>query len=283
MLDKAKKIAKTGPARLFSLRKGSDLSAEDVQIAREYIKTYWTKLERYNPKDDGSFIGLPKPYLVPSHAEGHEFDYNELYYWDSYFMVQGMLDTDHKELTMGILEDLEYEFNRFQIIPNGSQLYYVSRSQPPFLTSFIFDLYNAYKLDKEWLKRAISVAKKEYEVVWMGTRKPNARQVYRGLSRYYDFNYLNDIAEAESGWDMTPRFNRKAMNYLPVDLNALLYKYEMDFAQAARILDDKREAAQWEQQAAARKKTMHELMWDQGVACSTTTTMSKKSGAMWLP
>jgi alpha,alpha-trehalase len=96
----------------------------------------------------------------------------------------------------------------------------------------------------------------------MGIRKPNARQVYRGLSRYYDFNYLHDIAEAESGWDMTPRFGRKALNYLPADLNALLYKYEMDFSRAARILGNQAEAVEWEKTAELRKATMNELMWD---------------------
>jgi alpha,alpha-trehalase len=264
-LDKAKHVANRGPIRLFALRKGKDLTAADVQIARDYLRDYWTKLERYHPKDDGSLIGVPKPYLVPSYAEGHEFDYDELFYWDSYFMVQGFLnDPARKDLTMGILEDLFSIFKRYKIIPNSSQTYMTSRSQPPFLTSFIFDLYNAYKLDRKWLKDAIALAKEEYETVWMGTRKPNARQVYQGLSRYYDFNYLHDIAEAESGWDMTPRFNRKALNYLPVDLNALLYKYEMDFARAARILDDKEEAASWEQQAAKRRETMNNLMWDEG-------------------
>jgi alpha,alpha-trehalase len=264
-LDKAKHVANRGPIRLFALRKGKDLTAADVQIARDYLRDYWTKLERYHPKDDGSLIGVPKPYLVPSYAEGHEFDYDELFYWDSYFMVQGFLnDPARKDLTMGILEDLFSIFKRYKIIPNSSQTYMTSRSQPPFLTSFIFDLYNAYKLDRKWLKDAIALAKEEYETVWMGTRKPNARQVYQGLSRYYDFNYLHDIAEAESGWDMTPRFNRKALNYLPVDLNALLYKYEMDFARAARILDDKDEAVSWEQQAAKRRETMNNLMWDEG-------------------
>ncbi|HEX9153674.1 MAG TPA: trehalase family glycosidase, partial [Candidatus Saccharimonadales bacterium] len=207
MLDKAKNKAKSkakqitqitqskgGPLRLFSFHKTPDLTTEDVQIARDYIAGYWPKLERYHPKDDGSLIGVPKPYLVPSYAEGHEFDYNELYYWDSYFMVQGLLDDRHRELNLGILEDFFYLFKRFRIIPNGSQMYYTSRTQPPFLTSFIFDMYATYKLDKEWLKDAIDVAKQEYETVWLGTRKPNARQVYQGLSRYYDFNYLHDIA-----------------------------------------------------------------------------------------
>lgn len=251
-----------GKTKLFSFRQDKDLTPEDVSQARAYIRGYWPKLERYHPKDDESLVGLPKPYLVPSYAEGHEFDYDELYYWDSYFMVQGMLDEQHKELVMGILEDLIFIFKRFKIIPNASRLYLTSRTQPPLLTSFIFDVYQAYGLDKAWLKDRIEVAKQEYETVWMGTRKPNARQVYRGLSRYYDFNYLHDIAEAESGWDMTPRFGRKALNYLPVDLNALLYKYEMDFARAARIFGDVREAAQWEQAAETRKTVMNELMWD---------------------
>jgi alpha,alpha-trehalase len=165
---------------------------------------------------------------------------------------------------MGILEDLFSEFKRYKIIPNSSQTYMTSRTQPPFLTSFIFDLYKAYKLDNKWLKEAIDIAKQEYETVWMGTRKPNARQVYQGLSRYYDFNYLHDLAEAESGWDMTPRFGRKALNYLPIDLNSLLYKYETDFAQAARILGNQKEATEWDQKAANRREKVNNLMWDQG-------------------
>src|SRR5882724_10060348 len=138
------------------------LKPEDVKAARDYIRQYWPKLERHHPKDDETLIGVPNPYLVPSYAEGHEFDYNELYYWDSYFMVQGMLDEEHRDLVMGILEDFVAIFKRFKIIPNGSRLYYTSRSQPPFLTSFIFDVYTAYGLDQKWLKGMIDVAKEEY-------------------------------------------------------------------------------------------------------------------------
>lgn len=241
--------------------KHDELNREDLAHAREYIDLYWNKLKRYHPKDDESLIGVPYPYLVPSYEETHEFDYDELFYWDSYFMIQGMLDADHKELVMGILEDLISIFNRYKIIPNASRTYQTSRSQPPFLTSFIFDLYDAYSPGKKWLKSKIDVAIKEYETVWMGTRKPHARQVYQGLSRYYDFNYLHDIAETESGWDMTPRFGRKCLHFLPIDLNSLLYKYETDFARAATILGDTKEAKSWEQKAKKRKKVINQLMW----------------------
>jgi alpha,alpha-trehalase len=140
-------------------------------------------------------------------------------------------------------------------------LYYVSRSQPPFLTTFIWEVYDAYKPGEKWLKKMMKVAEAEYTTVWMGTRKPNARQVHAGLSRYYDFNYLHDIAETESGWDMTPRFDRKALNYLPVDLNALLYKYEMDFARYHELIGDHKTAAKWKTAAHHRKTTVDTLMW----------------------
>ena len=245
-----------------SFRPDKPLTQEDVQAARGYIEAYWKKTLRHHPNDDESLLGLPKKYLVPSYSEHTGFDYNEMYYWDSYFMVQGMLDASHKELVMGMLDNLQALFKRLKVIPNASRTYLTGRSQPPLLTSFIFDVYYAYKLDNEWLKKTMETARQEYEIVWMGVKKPNERQVYRGLSRYYDINYLHDLAEAESGWDMTPRFERRALNFLPVDLNALLYKYEMDFAKTEEILGNKKESARWKDKAKLRKANMDEIMWD---------------------
>lgn len=253
MLDRAKSL------NIF--RRSTDLKPEDVAAAREYIAGYWQKLERFHPKDDESLLGLPNRYLVPAYEEGHEFDFNEMYYWDSYFMVQSLLDEAHKELVVGMLENLLYMFKRFKVIPNASRMYLMGRSQPPFLTSFIWDVYDAYNMDEKWLKQAIEVAEAEYRTVWMGEAKPNARLVYQGLSRYYDINYLHDLAEAESGWDMTNRFGRKALNFVPVDLNALLYKYEMDFARYYRQVKDSRTAARWEDAAKQRAASMNKLMW----------------------
>jgi alpha,alpha-trehalase len=241
---------------------GGQVKLKDVTEAREYISLYWQKLERFHPKDDDSLLGLPKPYLVPAHEEGHEYDFNELYYWDSYFMVQGLLDDEHKQLVIGILEDLIELFKKFKVIPNASRTYLTGRSQPPFLTSFIFDVYDTYDMGTDWLKEMMKTAEAEYHEVWMGTTKPNARQIYSGLSRYYDINYIHDLAEAESGWDMTTRFNRRCLDYLPVDLNSLLFKYETDFARFYKIIKDDRTAAQWEASARHRMSVMDKLMWN---------------------
>lgn len=278
VIQKATKFAKS----LF--KRSEQITAEDVRPAREYIEKYWANLERFHPKDDESLLGLPHPYLVPAYEEGHDFDFNEMYYWDSYFMVQGMLDAEHKKLVMGMLDNLIHMQKRFGAIPNASRMYLTGRSQPPLLTSFIFDVYDTYKLDKKWLAEKIAVAKDEYHAVWMGTAKPHARLVYQGLSRYYDINHLHDLAEAESGWDMTPRFGRKALNYVPVDLNALLYKYEMDFARAAEIAGDKRQAGEWKTAARHRKATMDTLMWSnlRGMYFDYDYTKEKRGGVSSL-
>jgi alpha,alpha-trehalase len=282
MLRRAKAIATKGAKKLLRVGGGPSLNKTDVQIARDYIAQYWTNLERYHPKDSGSILGLPNPYLVPAYEEGHGFDFNELYYWDSYFMVQGMLDEQHKSLVMGILENLLSMYRRFHVIPNASRTYLTGRSQPPLLSSFIFDVYNAYGLDDAWLASTMAVAKAEYETVWMGTVKPNTRLVYKGLSRYYDINHTHDLAEAESGWDYTTRFNRRCLDFLPVDLNALLYKYETDFAMAARILGDKKEAGQWDRAAKKRKTTMDALMWSRSLYYDYDYAKQRRGGVQSL-
>jgi alpha,alpha-trehalase len=238
------------------------LASADVAEARNYIENFWVNLERFQPGDSESFIGLPNPYLIPAHNQEASYNFNEMYYWDSYFMIQGMLsDPKRKKLVMGILENLFALIKRYGVVPNASKTYLTGRSQPPLLTSFIFDVYEAYSLEPRWLEQAIGYAKIEYETVWMGTVKPFEHQVHHGLSRYYDINVLHDLAEAESGWDMTTRFNRRCLDYVPIDLNCYLYKYETDFARAAEILKQPKQQKIWKQKAESRKRAVNELMW----------------------
>lgn len=251
--------------RLFRkiFHKNHDLDPSEIKEARIYIEKFWNHLKRTNTKNKDTLIGLPHTYLVPAHEPDSTFSFDEMYYWDSYFMVQGMLcDPKKQNLVVGILDNLLYEIKKFGMVPNANKTYLFSHSQPPLLTSFIFDVYNAYSMDKRWLEQAIKYAKQEYEGVWMASQKPHHHKVHAGLSRYYDINVLNDLAEAESGWDMTTRFGRKCLDFLPIDLNVYLYKYEVDFEQAAKLLGKSEEAQLWHKKALKRKKTVNELMWN---------------------
>jgi alpha,alpha-trehalase len=84
--------------------------------------------------------------------------------------------------------------------------------------------------------------------------------------------FKQDRAMRESGHDTTHRFDDRAADFVTVDLNSLLYKYETDFAE---VLDkefggtlpgvegDFSHADYWRQRAQLRKKAMMALMWDQ--------------------
>lgn len=232
-----------------------------VAHALEYIDSYWATITQHHPKDEGTIIGLPHPYVVPAADPKAKFTFQEQYYWDSYFTALGLVDTPRQELAEGMLENLLHIFERFHFIPNASRMYFMSRSQPPLLTSYIRLIYDTGHKDAAWLAKRMAIAQQEYERVWTSTQHPFWHQVHHGLSRYYDINVMHDLAEAESGWDITPRFERKCLDYLPIDLNCLLYKYETDFAWAAQIAGDKAAAKHWNTAAKHRQNQINKLMW----------------------
>lgn len=244
------------------LRDKTMFDPDQVARAAAYIDDHWRLLERFNPHDEGTLLGLPRPYFVPSATGSEGFGFEELYYWDTVFIARAFIGTERHELARGLAENLLSLIQRYGMVPNGSRSYLTSRSQPPLLTSFLWQLYEFDK-DPRWIGEGMDIAKNEYRRIWLGTAQPNWRMVHEGLSRYYDTNLLHELAEAESGWDMTNRFDRRCLDFLPVDLNSLLYKYERDFEAAARIHRYFDEADEWARRAQKRAKTMSRLMWNE--------------------
>ena len=89
---------------------------------------------------DGKISGVP--YVVP----GGRF--NELYCWDSYFITLGLLQDGRTNLARGMADNLLYEVRYYGKIPNANRTYYLTRSQPPFLTSIIRAVYESGAADK---------------------------------------------------------------------------------------------------------------------------------------
>lgn len=238
--------------RRITKRQGQ-LDPTHISTALKYIDNYWDNLHFSQQTDSGTIIGLPHPYLVPANDPSAEFTFKEQYYWDSYFTALGLVGTKHWQFAEGMLENLIFLYSRFGLIPNSSRMYHLSHSQPPILSSYIRLVYEIGEKDIDWLQKRMKIAEQEYQSVWMHKTHPLWHQVHKGLSRYYDIHVLHDLAETESGWDMTTRFERKCLDYLPIDLNCLLYKYETDFAWAAKKLGNTTEAEHWKRQAHKRK------------------------------
>ena len=98
---------------------------------------------------------------------------------------------------------------------------------------------------------------------WMGKNPPENHLAYKNLSRYVDHYVTHLTAEHESGWDMTSRFQDRCLDYLPIDLNCLLFKYERDLSKIHGILKNKSKEKLYLKQAEKRKKTINELMWSE--------------------
>jgi alpha,alpha-trehalase len=124
---------------------------------------------------------LNNKYVVP----GGRF--NEMYGWDSYFIVRGLVEDKRIELARGMVENFFFEIEHYGAVLNANRTYYLTRSQPPFLTSMILAVYDAQKAagkeDRAWLERAYGYAARDHGL-W--TREPHLAGT-TGLSRYYDF------------------------------------------------------------------------------------------------
>ena len=108
---------------------------------------------------DEGLLYLPNPYVVP----GGRF--NEMYGWDSYFILLGLVEDKRTELARGMVENFFYEIENYGAILNANRTYFFTRSQPPFLSSMIREVYEhpaGKPLSKAWLAKAYGYAERDY-------------------------------------------------------------------------------------------------------------------------
>ena len=155
--------------------------------------------------DPQGLLYLEHKYVVP----GGRF--NEMYGWDSYFIVRGLVRDGRVDMAKNMVENFLFEIEHYGTILNANRSYYLSRSQPPFLTSMILAVYEAQKAagheDKKWLERAYGYAAKDWE---MWAHEPHLAGE-TGLARYYDFG---DVPAPESLKDETDHYRRVAAYFL---------------------------------------------------------------------
>jgi alpha,alpha-trehalase len=122
-------------------------------------------------------LWVPHPYVVP----GGRF--NEMYGWDSYFIQVGLLRDGEVAKAKDLVDNFVYEIEHYGTILNANRTYFLSRSQPPFLTRMILGVHEVTK-EQAWLSATYPAVEKYY-AFW--TNEPhtlggdNPR-----LSRYYD-------------------------------------------------------------------------------------------------
>jgi alpha,alpha-trehalase len=156
------------------------------QTVVAHVDTLWNVLRRQPDtvvSRWSSLLPLPAPYIVP----GGRFD--EVYYWDSYFMMLGLEQSGRHDLALDQLNNFATLIDRYGHIPNGNRTYYLSRSQPPFFAEMVA-LIAEKDGDRVYL-RYLPELKAEYQYWMDGADKLKPGHAYRHLVRLPDGTLLN--------------------------------------------------------------------------------------------
>ena len=160
----------------------TDRAAVEAALEREMLPGTSGRIAVRNlPPDpagavEPGLLYLPKPYVVP----GGRF--NEMYGWDSYFILLGLVADGRLDLARAMNDNFLYEIREYGRILNANRTYYLTRSQPPFLTRMLLEVYGADH-DKAALGRALPEVLACYRL-W--TTEPHLTPE-SGLARYWDF------------------------------------------------------------------------------------------------
>ncbi|KAL5719054.1 alpha,alpha-trehalase [Ranunculus cassubicifolius] len=258
----------------------------------------WKNLSRR--VDDGvklnpelhTLLPLPEPMIIP----GSRFI--EIYYWDSYWVIRGLLVSKMYETAKSIVYNLISLIDEYGFVLNGARAYYSNRSQPPLLSSMVSDIYNRTQ-DSDLVKKALPALLKEHQFWNSGIHKVIIQDVNGSnhtLSRYFAMwnkprpetstidiesasklnesekqHFYRELAStAESGWDFSTRWMRNGSDLttlattsiLPVDLNAYMLKMELDIAFLARTMGENSTSDQFLSASEDRRKAMNSIFWN---------------------
>ena len=169
-----------------------------------------------------SLLYLPNPFIVP----GGRF--REVYYWDSYWIIRGLLHCGMKDTARGMIDNMFYLLEHLSYVPNGGRIYY-TRSQPPLLALMV-DTYVEMTGDTAWALTKLDLLVQEWNY-WLehhsvqfeghkmfryysqeATPRPESyREDMNLVSHLQDTGHKERVwrelrSAAESGWDFSSRY-----------------------------------------------------------------------------
>ncbi|KAG6610647.1 Trehalase [Phytophthora cinnamomi] len=221
--------------------------------------------------------------------------FRESYYWDSYWIVQGLLVSGLHQTARGVVNHLLEYVDEFGFVPNGGRIYYLTRSQPPMLSDMVRIVAKldgnatdegANPWDLEYLRAAVPLLEREYNF-WMhrgahghAVEVPGPQGETVVLNRQNDTAdkaalYNEIIAAAESGWDFSSRWfgdystlkTIRTSRVIPVELNSILHRVELNLAKFHELLGNSVASSRFREVASTRMRAMDAVLWSDSEGC----------------
>ncbi|KAL6545507.1 Trehalase [Orobanche gracilis] len=286
----------------------SKVENKEVRIWALEVHSLWKNLSR-KVSDEvkkhpelHTLLPLPAPVIIP----GSRF--REVYYWDSYWVIRviveilscrGLLASKMHHTANSIVNNLLSFVNKYGYVLNGARAYYTNRSQPPLLSSMVYEIYKRTG-DMELAKKALPALLKEHEfwnseihkviikddqgnshclsryyAMWNKPRPESATIDKKFTSKFLSSSqkqqfYRELASAAESGWDFSTRWMRNSSEFtslattsvLPVDLNVFILKMELDIVFLAKETGDESTAKSFLKASQARKEAIDSIFWN---------------------
>ncbi|XP_057669416.1 trehalase-like isoform X2 [Diorhabda carinulata] len=269
----------------------------EVKDFAKKLYNIWPKLAKKmnnlkNPRQH-SLIPIPNGFIIP----GGRF--KEIYYWDSYWIVKGLLITGMQTTAKGMLENLLFLVRRYGFVPNGSRVYYLNRSQPPLL-SLLVGVYLDATNDTAFLKTHVDTLEQElnwwlenrfvyvqkgktkhefvqYAVKYQTPRPESYAEDINTCSSFTDKAqcYRDLRSAAESGWDFSTRWfkdqdgnrttqltNIATTKIVPVDLNSFMCAAFGQLSRFYKILNNETKNLEYNQKEMTWRNSIQEVFYN---------------------
>ena len=207
-----------------------------MQAWAKELNAMWLKLGRKVPTD----LARDRTTLLPA-AHGFVVPggrFREAYYWDSYWIVLGLLAVGMRDTAGSLIENLLDAVRVYGFVPNGLRSYYLNRSQPPMLTQMVCALVD-YDMERDatspepvtsLLEKALPLLDAEYEW-WMRGGADGSAIAPAASCVQPRAGVAQAEAGEEAGGDHTGLLNR----YVVAATAPRVESYREDFQTAAAV------------------------------------------------
>ncbi|GMN31402.1 hypothetical protein TIFTF001_003245 [Ficus carica] len=271
----------------------------EVRIWALEVHSLWKNLSRkvsekvFEKPEFHTLLPVPEQVIIP----GSRF--REVYYWDSYWVIRGLLASKMYKTAKAIVSNLISLVEEYGYVLNGARAYYTNRSQPPLLSAMVCEIYKRTE-DLDLARKSLPALLKEHQFWNLGLHEvtiEDDQACDHTLSRYYAMwnmprpesstvdkesaskisnefekqRFYREVASAaESGWDFSTRWMRNHSEFttlattsvLPVDLNAFILGMELDIAFLAKVTGDHSISERYSEASQARKKAIESVFWN---------------------
>lgn len=242
-----------------------------------------------------SLLYVPNNFIIP----GGRF--REFYYWDSYWIMKGLLFSEMYLTAKNMIKNLGFMVDNYGFVPNGGRVYYMTRSHPPLLTPMVYDYYIATG-DIDFVNSMLPTLEKEYNF-WLSNRNRGLMRSQSSI-RYFQYRasmksprpesyredyelaanlsaearemvWSNIASAAETGWDFSTRWfaqngpqkhymqSIRTWSIIPVDLNAFMCMNTRQLASLYEITGDRNRESLYRSRYKQIQQAIHDIHWNE--------------------